>query len=347
MDTSSFKISSSPVTGIGINVKDVSPWTGTERKDFGFALFLTVSGVVTRVLEDYFFDEWTVELFSSETIKVEVFGVPIWDRTVEYTIGEIVLAENTTGYTFYKALGTSTGSIPLTQTDDWLKMSTETAAENLVDFAAEKTAQPTVYYYDISYETIDESKITYSKTSCYNYAFDIGGTGATHYSIHTLEQFNNGTSPIVAYKAVTDPLNIVISDLLDENNLAYSDGIYVVTFVKGSNDIYVLIERVVLVEVCKIVACYKKIVMEVLCKVCGCDSGCTDEEIALDRKMRDFLNMYLASFSLVLAYLNKDYVDSINAVTKDLSPEGELFAASTIIARLVEIIDNCNMCSDE
>ena len=349
MDSSSFKISSNPIEGIGINIKDISPWTGSERDNFGFAVFLTVSGIVTADVHDYFFDEWTIEMIVSNTVKVEVYGLAKYDDATEYTIGEIVLSRKEGAWMFFKALGTSTDSDPQSNAADWLDLSTQSDA--IIYAAFDALVSPD--YYDEANEVVDEFKVTYEKTACYTYAFDLGGVTFNHYRLQTLEQFNNGTAPISEGDVAEDTLSFNLTEFTDSNGVAYGDGIYLYTL---SNTAIISgielnsaahYQTFVLVDICKITECYKKIVMQVLCsKLCGCTDGCTDEEIAEDRKMRDFLNMYLASFSLVLGYLNKDYVAKINATGSNLTEEGELFSASTIISRLLEIVNNCKMCED-
>jgi len=347
MDTINFKISSNPVEGIGINVKDISPWTGTERKAFGFALFITADSVVTPIYEDYFFDEWTVEMLLSGDVKTEVYGVPIWERDTEYVEGDIVLHFDFVGNTFYKALATSTGNDPKMNPLDWVKMSTLDVSVSLAAFAAAKAGAPTIYCYDMAYESIDEFKISFTKDSCYNYTFDLAGSDVNAYSLRTLEQYNNNTPEIASGEITGDSFVLDLTQYTDADGETYSDGVYVLNFSKGSGDVSVLVEQVVIIELCKIVACYKKIVMETLCNVCDCDSKCTDEQIAMDRNRRDFLNIFLSSFLLVMAALNKDYVTSLSADSRNISPAGELFTVSTVIARLLGIVNDCKICDDE
>ncbi len=348
MDLSNFKISSSPEKNIGLEVKDISPWNDTSRKNYGFALFVTVDSVVTPVYGDYFFDDWVIEILLSSDVKVEVYGVPLWSSDASYIAGDIVLSRSdTTGWKFYKSLTTNDETDPSQNVSDWVEMSTLDAAVSLSDFATAKAAFPAEYCYDTTYETIDEFKISFTKDSCYNYTFDLTGSDINRYSIRTIEQYNNHTPEIASGDISGDLFVLDLESFSNSDGVPYGDGVYVLNFSKTSGDLSILIEKVIIIELCKIVKCYKKIVMETLCNVCDCDSKCTDEQIAMDRNRRDFLNMFLSSFLLVMAALNKDYVTSLNADSRNISPDGELFTVSVLIDRLLGIVNTCKICDDE
>jgi len=352
MDAANFKIAVELID-VGIRVKDLSPWGTDEREVNAFVVFHD-AGTPGMVLDQPMFDSWSIELLVNSTVEAEVYGVPFWDRATTYKAGDIVYGKdyNETDspfspYAFYKCIQGGTGKFPGIDVLYWEKITSTDVATVKALFAALVADGNYTFYYDKGYAELQTGSAVPTKTSCYNYNIVTTGTGATNYALMTLEQYINRTGFITSWGTIVDDaITLNLQSYTDSDGNTYEDGIYVVRLLKGTESAQEVVEDVLIIEICSLVACYKAVVFDVLCSKCGCDDNpCTPDEIELDRKKRNFLNVFGAAFLTLLSYLNEDYAMGMNSYNDPIINGDALSEANMLITKLIDIKKNCNICS--